>query len=359
MHNRENIMKNLLLVLSFFFVNTLISQEFEDYYKNAMKLINEREFEQAHQYLDSVYKITNNDIFYYERAVIYYRQKDFSGAIRILEQLMMKGNARVEFYQLLGSCYDFEGEKNKSINILNEGLYKYPNAGSLYYELGVTKLGMQERQEAADLWEKGIYMDPTYDRNYYQLTKFYKSTDFKVVALFYGEIYINISNDDNKKQEISGILFDIYENVLNSYQLSGEVQFTRYYRDFKIEDAVEYPFIFKYHEIATKVLEKINTKGEISISMMNDFRKEFLKSWIENEVDVFYPNLIIDFQSQLQELGLIDAYNFMLLSAGNVDEITEYAQTNRNSIIQLINWQTKNRLNINDENKYFSQKYKP
>ncbi len=352
-------MKIMIFFIFFMLYSSCFSDEIEQYYNSAMELINEREFEKAHQYLDSVYKLTNNDMFYYERAVIYYKQKGFTEAIHILEDLMRKPNARVEYYQLLGSCYDFAGEKTKSVNILNEGLYKYPNAGSLYYELGITKLGMQERVEASDLWEKGIYMNPTYDRNYFQLTKFYKSTDFKVVSLLYGEIFMNISNDDSKKQELSGILYDIYENVINTYQLNGDLEFTKFYKDFSIEEASEYPFLFKYQETAKAALKKINTKGDISIEMISRFREEFLKIWIEQNTNTFYPNLVFEYQIELNKLGLLETYNYMLLSAGNIDEIKNYAQKNRDKIIKLVNWQQRNLLTVTDENKYFSQKYRP
>lgn len=359
MQERKYMSKMLLLILFVITSYSGISEEIEEYYQQAMELIKEREFEKAHNYLDSIYKLTNNEIFFYERAVIYYRQKDFSSAIDVLTKILILGNPRVEYYQLLGSCYDFEGEKTKAVNILNEGLYKFPEAGELYYELGVTKLGKQERTEAADLWEKGIFMDPTYDRNYYQLAKFYKSTDFKVVSLLYGEIYINISFDDSKKQEMSGILYNIYENVFNTYKTEGQLEFTRYNKDFTIEEAVEFPFLFKYHEIASEAIKNINTKSEISISMMNEFRTEFIKLWLEKEIDIFYPNLVFDFHSQLKDLNHFEAYNYMLLSAGDIDEIKDYAMKNKEKVSSLINWQSKNQLTITNENKYFSQKYKP
>ena len=345
------------IFLSLYFVGT--SDEIDDYYSTALKLINNREFEEAHQYLDSIYKLTNNEIFYYERAVIFYRQKDFLSAIKILEDLVSRDEPKVKYYQLLGSCYDFEAQKTKSINILNEGLYKYPNAGELYYELGVTKIGMQERQEAADIWEKGIYMDPKYDRNYYQLTKFYRSTDFKVVSLFYGEIFMNISHDDEKKQEMSGILYNIYENVLNTYKKDGEIRFTKFYKKYEIKEAVESPFLFKFQEIATKILKEINTKDDVSIEMISNFRVKFLNYWDEQNLDEFYPNLIIEYQKRINELGLLDTYNYLLFSAGNIDEIKNYAYKNKDKIVKLTNWQNKNLLEITDENKYFSQKYKP
>lgn len=349
-----------ILVINLYSLQNQSSQNQNDEYKSkAMKLINEREFEKAHLYLDSIYKITNDDIFRYERAVIYYRQKMFREAIEVLEPLVSKTDAKIEYYQLLGSCYDFEAEKSKAVAVLTEGLFKFQDQGNLYYELGVTKLGMQDREEAADLWEKGIYVDPYYDKNYFQLLKYYRNTNFKIVALLYGEIFMNISNDDNKKQEASGIMFDIYKNVFEEYKLSEILKFSSFVGDFKIDDAVEYPFLYKFQEISNQVIKNINLDGEITIKMINDFRKEFLKVWIEQNNDQFYPIVVFEFQSILKGRNNFEAYNYLLFSAGNIDEIKTYAGSNREKIINLIKWQEANRIDINSDNKYFSQKFRP
>lgn len=352
-------MKLLCLFMFLFCVNLLSQTEKTELYQKAMQLIQDREFEQAHTFLDSAYDITQDDVFKYERAVIYYKQKMFREAIEILEPLLKSDSVKVEYYQLLGSCYDFEADKNSAVNVLTEGLFKFPDAGNLYYELGVTKLGMQERQEAADLWEKGIYVDPYYDRNYFQLVKYYRNTDFKVVALMYGEIFMNISNNDEKKQEVSGIIFDIYKNVFEEYKLSQKLKFSKYVGDFTIEEASMFPFLYKFQEISNLVIEKINTNEEITIKMINDFRIEFLKLWLEGQNDVFFPNVVFEYQSMLNGRGHLEPYNYLLFSAGNIDEIKQYANGNRQKIINLVNWQNTNRMEINQENKYFSQKYKP
>lgn len=352
-------MKILLIILILFSFLEAFSQTEEDYYKEAMDIIKSREFEKAHLYLDSIYKLTKNDVFVYERAVVFYRQKMFREAIEILEKLVVKPEAKIEYYQLLGSCYDFEAEKKKSVNVLSEGLFKFPDKGNLYYELGVTKLGMQERQEAADLWEKGIYVDPYYDRNYYQLVKFYRNTEFKIVALLYGEIFINIAYDDAKKQEISGILFDIYKSVFEEYKITQKLELSKYTKDFTIEEASSFPFLFKFQEISNEAIKKIDLKGDISIQMISNFRKEFLKLWLEQKNDIFFLNVVFEYQKQIEKLNFLETYNYLLFSAGNIDEIKMYAQTNRQDIIDLVNWQNNNRIDINDENKYFSQKYRP
>lgn len=349
----------LILFLFPILVMNLYSLQNDEYKTKAMELINEREFEKAHQYLDSIYKITNDDVFKYERAVIYYRQKMFREAIELLETLVVKDDAKIEYYQLLGSCYDFEADKTNAVQVLTEGLFKFPDQGNLYYELGVTKLGMQERQEAADLWEKGIYVDPYYDKNYFQLLKYYRNTDFKIVAMMYGEIFMNISNDDKKKQEVSGIMFDIYKNLFDEYKVSQVLKMSAFARDFKIEDAVEYPFLFKYQEVANQVIKKIDLKGETTIKMINDFRVEFLNAWNEGQNNEFYPTVIFEYQSVLKGRDLIEPYNYLLFSAGNIDEIKSYATSNRDKIIKLVNWQEANRMEINTENKYFSQKFRP
>jgi len=352
-------MKFLLLTLILFSLSEAYTQSDEDYYKEAMEIIKSREFEKAHIYLDSIHKLTKNDIFIYERAVVYYRQKMFREAIVILEKLVVKPEAKIEYYQLLGSCYDFEAEKKKAVNTLTEGLFKFPNKGNLYYELGVTKLGMQERQDAADLWEKGIYVDPYYDRNYYQLVKFYRNTDFKIVALMYGEIFINIAYDDAKKQEISGILFDIYKSAFEGYKLTQKLELSKYTKDFTIEEAVAFPFLYKFQEISNKAIKSIDLTGDITIQMISDYRKEFLKLWLEQKNDEFFLNVVFEYQKAIDKLNYLETYNYLLFSAGNIDEIKMYAQTNRQDIIDLVSWQNKNRIDINEENKYFSQKYRP
>ncbi len=352
-------MKLVLFIITLFSFSLSYSQQDEEYYKTAMEIIKNREFEKAHQYLDSIHNLTNNDVFIYERAVVYYRQKMFREAIEILEKLVVKEDAKMEYYQLLGSCYDFEAEKKKSVNVLSEGLFKFPDKGNLYYELGVTKLGMQERQDAADLWEKGIYVDPLYDRNYYQLVKFYRNTEFKIVALLYGEIFINIAIDDAKKQEVSGIIFDIYKSAFEEYKLSQKLDLSKYSKDFTIEEAVAFPFIYKFQEISNVAIQKIDLTGDITIKMISDFRKEFLSLWLEQKNDIFFSNTVFDYQKTIESINYFEAYNYLLFSAGNIDEIKMYAQTNRQNIIDIVNWQNNNRIEITEDNKYFSQKYRP
>jgi tetratricopeptide (TPR) repeat protein len=172
---------------------------------------------------------------------------------------------------MLGNAYDDNGQRGKARDAYNEGLKKFPNAGRLYLELGTTYWMENDYDHAVSLWEKGVEVQPCYPSNYYM-------TSSKI-------------NLDPKKTFI--VPFRLV------YTLDFLVGLT-------LPTALDSP-----------------TK-ELNITMLSKVRVSLIDLWFnQKKRDREYPNILLDFQRSLCEQGLLEAYNFWLLSEGNKPEFEQ------------------------------------
>ncbi|MBW7890726.1 MAG: hypothetical protein H3C48_06825 [Chitinophagaceae bacterium] len=229
-----------------------------------------------------------------DMAYTYFLQRDFSRAIETIKPVISGKDADVKSFQIAGTVYRAIEEIKEARKVYIKGLRKFPQSGVLYSEYG--ELLWQKKDYSAILqWEKGIEADPNYPGNYYHASRFYYFTTDKIWSLIYGEIFINLESYTERTAEIKNILYEGYKKLFSG---SDPLQAYNSRKKNKFEKA----FLLTMNSQYLKTTKGINPEN------IGEIREGFIKDWFAEQAKTF-PFRLFDYQNQLLEYNMIEAYN--------------------------------------------------
>lgn len=237
----------------------------------------------------------------------YYLKREYTKALEGVEVLLDRNDADVITYQLAGNVYKALEEVKDCEKMYKKGLKKFPKSGPLYSEYGEL-LWAAKNYSAIDQWEKGIQVDPAYSGNYYNAALYYFFTKDKVWSLIYGEIFVNMESLSERGAAMKQLLLQAYKEKLfaEADLLKGEEK--------------------NKSEFAKAFLQSLNkqnglaSKG-ISCEVLTMIRSRFILDWYQTYA-AKYPFRLFDYQRQLLQEGMFEAYNQWLF--GSVDNLAAY-----------------------------------
>jgi tetratricopeptide (TPR) repeat protein len=319
------------------------------------------DYEKAIKLLEKAQELDKQNINYpYEAAYSYYLLKDYNKTIEILEKIKGHKNVNDQIYQLLGNSYDYSGKSDKALSTYRKGLKKFPNSGKLYLEQGIIENSRKNYNEAIGYWEKGIEVDPTFPSNYYYLGKTFSYSDEKIWSVLYSEMFINLERNSDRTSEISELLYKTYkESIHINSDSTGGVSFSKVntigFKKNKLN--IPFPITFGLTMTASLGIEILNKEKEISISSINKIRQNFISNWFLQKRNKKYPNVIFDFQKQLEDKGFFEAYNYWLFMKGDEVEFNKWLISNQSIFDEFTEWFTVYPIKINKKNFFSRNQY--
>jgi tetratricopeptide (TPR) repeat protein len=348
---------------------TMISLSFfgqtdkEEAYEIGMKAIKEMEagnIDEAIEMLEESAKLDPQNINYpYEIAYAHYLDKNYSKSIKVLKKLTKKDNVNARVWQMLGNCYDMEGDPDEAIKTYETGLEHFPNSGILYLERGNMELQKEAYNEALGYYEKGIKVDPEFPSNYYWASKLYLSSTEEVWGLLYGEIFMNIERNSQRTVEISGLLYKTYESEIeytsdSSLTVSFCQQMSINASEFSDTADLKLPFCMVYEP--TLMIALIFTK-EININSLSSARTNFIENYYKSGHHNDYPNVLFDYQKRMEENGHLEAYSHWVLMKGDEELFSEWYENNTEQWDSFVAWFSENPIKIDKENYFHTSQY--
>lgn len=260
-------------------------------------------------------------------ALNYYYAKEYVKAIDVLKPLLDRDDADDQCFQMAGDSYWAIEQFKDCEKVYKKGIKKLPNSGILYNDLGQL-LWIQKDFSAIKQWEKGIEMDPGFARNYFNACKYYYFTTDKVWSIIYGEIFLNIDPLNESTPEIKNILLEGYKKLFADADLeksnSDKNQFV-------------VAFLKTMNKQSTAVSAGVNAE---TLSMV---RTRFILDWYTNYGSK-YPFKLFEWQRQLLQNGLFDAYNqWIFATAQNLPAYQNWTTTHSQEYNELVLFQ-KNRV---------------
>ena len=238
----------------------------------------------------------------------YYLKRDYKTALGAVKTLVDRPDADVVCFQLGGNVYKALEEVNECEKVYKKGLKKFPSSGPLYSEYGELLWSSKEYSAAIGLWEKGIQLDPAYGGNYYNAALHYFYTKDKVWGLIYGEIFVNIESLSQRGLAMKDQLLRAYKEKLfaNADLMKGE-------------EKNKSEFAKAFLQTMSKQSSVAN-KG-INVETLTMIRTRFILDWYANYASKF-PLRLFDYQRQLLEEGMFEAYNQWLF--GPAEDLAAY-----------------------------------
>lgn len=344
-------MKRILFFISIVSFSAFGQKEAKEQeaFELSQKAIELMDFGKVDQSIDLLKKCVDLDPtnfnYPYELGYAYKVKKDYSNAILTYKKAVKYKDATDQCYQMLGNVYESSGDLNGALKSYKKGLKKFPKSGKLYYEIGNIQA---DKNEALKYYEKGIKCDPNYPTNYYVTAKYYlNNTKTEMWGMIYGELFMNIERGSARTEEIGKLLYDKYKSEIkkvspNSYSIS--------FYNSVVTDPSKLPFGLKVYE----PILSLGIVGVDSISQksLNTLRTFFVRNYFEKNYNKEYPNVLFDWQKLLLESNYFESYNYWMLMKGDEAEFQQWYALNSKKYDEFILWFSKNKLLINDDNKF-------
>jgi tetratricopeptide (TPR) repeat protein len=323
--------------------------------KEAIKLMDEGKLDESIKLLEEAEKLDSEKFNYpYEKAYAYYLKQDYNKAIKISETVKKHKNVMPELFQLMGNSYDILEKPEKALEVYDEGLKKFPNAGMLYLEKGNVYWNKKNYEKALPFYEKGIEVNPMFPSNYFRAAKIYCNSSEEVWGMIYGEIFINLERNSDRTYEISKLLFDTYKREIKfKSETTTEVSFSKNtfinVNDLGNGKQFKLPFTMVYEPT---LLLAVTGEKSIDLNSLNNIRQSFIKNLISFNHNKTNPNVLFDYQIKMSERGDFEAYNYWLLSNGDKENFDKWMEKNKEKWDKFVKWFTVNKIKIDDTNKF-------
>ena len=201
-------------------------------------------------------------------------------------------------FQIVGDIYLALDQSKETEKVYKKGIKKFPASGALYNELGELLWG-QKDYSAIRQWEKGIEMDPSFSKNYFNAGRFYYFTTDKVWSILYGEIFLNIEPNGSFAQEMKNIVLESYKKLFRNADIE---------KDYPNKNS----FVLAYLHIMNK--QSGMASAGLDAESLTMIRTRFILDWF-NEYGDKYPFRLFDQQRLLLQQGMFDAYDQWIFSA--------------------------------------------
>ncbi len=320
-------MKNILTLISILLITQFSSAQSPDakqLQETAKAFMKQGDYPNAILVLNRAIQLDPQNIaIIKDLAINYYFQKDNNKALEIISPALERNDADDQCFQITGNIYKEVNMLKESEKIYKKGIKKFPESGLLYNGLGELFFS-QRNYDAIKQWEKGIELDPSYSKNYYNAAMYYFLTTDKVWSILYGEIFINMDPFGNKTPEVKEMLLESYKKLFSEVNIEqnnkDKNNFTRAY------------------------LQSMNKQTSLaSMGIDNEsltmIRARFILDWNTGN-NTKFPFHLFDYQTQLLQEGIFDAYNQWIFgTAQNLASFQNWINTHSSEYSAFSNFQ--------------------
>ncbi len=230
----------------------------------------------------------------------YYFNNNTKKAMETIKPLLDREDADDKCYQIAGDILLANDDPKECEKLYKKGIKKFPTSGSLYNELGKL-MWAQKNYEAIKMWEKGIEVAPSFSKNYFNASKYYYFSTDKVWSIIYGEIFLNMEPMSTSSPEIKNVLLDSYKKLF----VDADIE-----KNKKDNSPFVQAFLQTVFKQSSVISSGINTESLIML------RTRFILDWF-NEFGTKFPYRLFDWQKQLLQEGVFEAYNQWIFTAAN------------------------------------------
>lgn len=321
-------MKRLFLLIACMYTSFAVvaQDDVKTMHENAKSFMRSGDFDNAILVLTRALQKDDNNLEIQKDLVMsYYLKRDYAKALPGVEALLKRADADVMSYQMAGNVYKALEELKECEKVYKAGIKKFPKSGPLYSEYGEL-LWSTKNFAAIDQWEKGIQADPAYGGNYYNAALYYFYTKDKVWSLLYGEIFVNMESLSERGASMKKLLLQGYKE-----KLFADVDIMKGEEKNKSEFAKAF--------LQTMGKQSSAAGKGITSQTLSMIRTRFILDWYQNNA-AKYPFRLFDYQRQLLQEGMFEAYNEWLF--GTVENLAAYenwTKTNAEQFAAFTNFQ--------------------
>jgi tetratricopeptide (TPR) repeat protein len=270
-------------------------------------------------------------------ALSFYFQKEYSKGLDAIKSIIDKEESDDQCFQIAGNLYKQLEQTKECEKLFKKGIKKFPKSGALFNELG-DLLWAQNNNEAIRQWEKGIENDPNYSKNYYNACKYYQLTADYVWSILYGEVFVNMEPLSKGSPEIKSIILESYKKIFSE-------------EDIKKENSETSKFTSAFLKNINK--QNLALSTTFNAETLTMIRTRFILDW-SNEYASKYPTRLFDYQRQLIQEGMFEAYNEWLFGpSSDINAYQNWIKTHQVGYKRFQEYQRNKLFRMPDGQHYF------
>lgn len=295
-------LRSCLLVLAIFGALSVRAQSVKELLETGNSLMQGGDFANAIAVLNKAYAQDARNVEVVKSlSFCYYLNKDYAKALSVLQPILATDSADDACYQIAGNIYVSLSQDKEAEKLYKKAIKKFPDSGPLYSDYGIFLGSLARQPEAIKIWETGIEEDPSYPGNYYYASKYYYAVDV-TWSVIYGEVFVNMESLTRRTPEIKALVMDSYKKLFSG-------------------DANLQPLLTKKgkpvneFENAVRATWRANASavaGGVTEESLTSMRSRFILDWF-NKYATQFPYHLFDYQRQLLQMGMFNAYNQWIL----------------------------------------------
>jgi tetratricopeptide (TPR) repeat protein len=320
-------MRKLYIVLAIIltsFLQAVNAQTAKELHETAKTFMQQNDFANATLVLTrSLQKDPTSINVAKDLAMSYYYQKNNIKALEVVKPLLENEKVDDQCFLIAGLIYGQLEQKKECEKVYKKGIKKFPESGPLYNELGEAQIA-NKNKDAIKTWEKGIEVDPTFSKNYYNAARYYYFNNIeKIWSLLYAEIYINMDPNGQNTPEMKKLLTETYKKLFLPTETA-------------LVEKNKSNFIKNYIETINKQSDLASTG--INPSSLSMIRARFILDWYTSGNKPAFK--LFSYQQQLLKEGLFEAYNQWVFGpADNESAYVNWVKTNADENKNFMNFQ--------------------
>ncbi|MCP4131916.1 MAG: hypothetical protein GY754_13140 [bacterium] len=360
---RTRVSNIIILILTFLLFFTAFGtaapekqKEAAELLKKAVPLMDAGKVDESIILLKKAREIDPGKFTYtYELSFAYMLKKEYKKGIAVLESMSGSHEKNHQYYQMLGSLYDYDKQPNKARKIYGKGRQEYPKSGALYLESGILEMNRRNASKAVTFWKLGTEMDPYFSSNYYHLARVYAATSERYLAVIYGETFMNLEPESKRSREISRLLFSLYNK---SITWTGEdagsisISFTQNSIAPKKNKKPPLGLVFELTLAAGTAALDLKGKKQLNYSDIVKIRKDQVDSWVEMNGKKGYTVSLFNWLTNIKKSGHFEAYNRWIFSFVDIEGYKKWRGENKENqakIERFVEWANTNRIVLDGE----------
>jgi tetratricopeptide (TPR) repeat protein len=297
--------KTFLMFFAMLFVNLVFAQSAKELQETAKAFMRQGDFSNAILILSrAILKEPENTNIGKDLALSYFYAQNTPMALETIKPVLDSKDADDQCFLIAASIYKGMSKPKDCVKVYKKGLKAFPESGSLYNGLGEIQMALKNN-DAIKNWEKGIKLDPSYSKNYYNAAHYYQLENNIVWSNIYAEIFVNMDPKSPNTPELKQMILENYKKVFTAVDFSklnkGKNDFAKRY---------------------LAALEKQAGQATLGISAesLSMIRARFVIDWFADASNP--PFKLFDLQKQLLREGMFEAYNQWLF--GTTENLKAY-----------------------------------
>ncbi|MBS1797966.1 MAG: tetratricopeptide repeat protein [Acidobacteria bacterium] len=280
----------------------------------------------------------------YEMALSYHSKGDLEKSIEIASKgIKYTGPELPMFYILIGNTWDEQGNPQKSLEIYQDAIKVLKDdkentraLGSVYYNMGVTYVGLKQYKEAREAMKKAVESNFGYGSPNFVLGVLFEGGEYKVPAMLAAARLISLELNTARTKRSVGIFLKPLQSAkkdekTNSINIYINMNAPKDEGDYSVYELLLGTLMtVKADQDDKKTEEEIFASAvETLIGILADDKK--LKS-------TFVGRNYVPFMTEMKRLGYAKIFAYLVLQQNGNETAEKWLTDNAKKTLEFLEW---------------------